>query len=237
MQTSFQRAYSRTVVFSVSDPTAGHCRPKPPQEVPRKSQASLTQSSVGSLLLSPGSWCTQGLVCALQESVFPVLWKFCNQLPLAFKVKFPRGSQSLCSQAGKSAVGPRTGTTVGKLLWYSCSPVVGYLLGSSMVGLTQSIFQVCCTQSPCLSGRPLMTHPSTGDSQTLKGRSGSVFCGVSGSWCTQGFFFEPSEHLWCVWSFFLNAVSPLLPSSPLPLDIRYIFLVESNTLLSVVVQQ
>ena len=32
--------------------------------------------SLGLLLLSPGSWCTQGFVCALQESVFPVLHKF-----------------------------------------------------------------------------------------------------------------------------------------------------------------
>ena len=31
---------------------------------------------MGSLLLSPGSWCTQGVVCALQESVSPVLCKF-----------------------------------------------------------------------------------------------------------------------------------------------------------------
>ena len=30
----------------------------------------------GSLLLSPGFWCTQAFVCALQESVFPVLFKF-----------------------------------------------------------------------------------------------------------------------------------------------------------------
>ena len=32
--------------------------------------------SWGSLLLSPGSWCTQGFVCALQVSVSPVLCKF-----------------------------------------------------------------------------------------------------------------------------------------------------------------
>ena len=30
---------------------------------------------MGSLLLSPGSWCTQGSVCALRESVSPVLCK------------------------------------------------------------------------------------------------------------------------------------------------------------------
>ena len=32
--------------------------------------------SCGSLLLSPGSWCAQVSVCALQESVSPVPWKF-----------------------------------------------------------------------------------------------------------------------------------------------------------------
>ena len=31
---------------------------------------------VGSLLLSPGSWCSQGSVCALHESISPVLCKF-----------------------------------------------------------------------------------------------------------------------------------------------------------------
>ena len=36
---------------------------------PRHSGASLGQSLLGSLLLSPGSWCTQGFVCALEESV------------------------------------------------------------------------------------------------------------------------------------------------------------------------
>ena len=34
--------------------------------------------SMVSLLLSPGSWCEQSFVCALQESVYPVLYKFCN---------------------------------------------------------------------------------------------------------------------------------------------------------------
>ena len=34
--------------------------------------------------------------CALQESVFPVLWKFYNQIPLAPKIKFPGHCQSFC---------------------------------------------------------------------------------------------------------------------------------------------
>ena len=40
------------------------------------SWACLGQFFVGSLLFSPAFWCTQGFVCALQESVSPVLCKF-----------------------------------------------------------------------------------------------------------------------------------------------------------------
>ena len=95
--------------------------------------------------------------------------------------------------------------------------------------------QVCCTQSPCPCGRPLLTHTSTGDTQTQFWLS---LCGVSGSWWAQGLF-EPSEHLWQLWGLFLNMISPLLPSSgasPLPLEM-YLFLVGSNILLSTAVQQ
>ena len=52
--------------------------------------------------------------------------------------------------------------------------------------------QVYCTQSPCPCSSPLLTHTSTGDTQTHFCRS---LCRVSGSRCTQGLF-EPSEHLW-----------------------------------------
>ena len=44
------------------------------------------------------SWYMQSFVCALPrlESLFPpVLWKSCNQIPLAFKVWYPGDSQSL----------------------------------------------------------------------------------------------------------------------------------------------
>ena len=43
--------------------------PLPPPETPGHSQAGLGQSLVGSLLLSPGSLCTRGSVCALPESI------------------------------------------------------------------------------------------------------------------------------------------------------------------------
>ena len=45
---------------------------------------------MGTLLLSPSSWCTQDFVGALQESVSLVLWKFCNQIPLVSKEKEAR---------------------------------------------------------------------------------------------------------------------------------------------------
>ena len=72
---------------------------------------------------------------------FPVLWKFCNQIPLASKVKFPGGSQYLCQI-------PR----LGNLLWalelsQQCKnffgiivlQFVGCLLGDSMLGLTHCL--------------------------------------------------------------------------------------------------
>ena len=78
------------------DPAAGHRRPTPLPETPGHSQASLGQSLSGSLLLSPGSRCAQSFVYPLQVSVSPVLCKFCNQIPLVSKVKFPGSSQFPC---------------------------------------------------------------------------------------------------------------------------------------------
>ena len=48
----------------------------PVSDTPGHSRASLGHSLVGSLLFSPVSWRTHGSVCALQESVSPVLCKF-----------------------------------------------------------------------------------------------------------------------------------------------------------------
>ena len=107
-----------------------------------------------SFLLGPGA---QGFVCALQESVSPVLCKF----------------------------------------WWLCGEVNGYLLQE---GLCHT--QVCCTQSPCPCGSPLLTHTSSGDTQAQFCLS---LCGVSGSWCAKGLF-EPSEHLWQVWDLILNVI-------------------------------
>ena len=69
MATSFKRSHAHTAAHSGPNPAAGHCRPTPSPATLGHSWASLGQSLGGSLHLSPGSWCTQGSVCALQESV------------------------------------------------------------------------------------------------------------------------------------------------------------------------
>ena len=128
------------------DPAIGGRRLTPPLETPGHSQASLGQSLVGSLLLSPGSWCKRFCLCP-PRVYFPVLCKF----------------------------------------WQLYGGFNGHLLQE---GLCQT--QVCCTQSPCPCGSPLLNRTSTGDAQTQFFLS---LCEVPGSWCAQGLF-EPSEHLW-----------------------------------------
>ena len=76
MVTSFKRSHAGTATLNAPNPASGQHRPTPPLETPGHSRARLGQSFVRSLLFSPGSWCTHSSVCALQESIFPVLCKF-----------------------------------------------------------------------------------------------------------------------------------------------------------------
>ena len=126
---------------------------------------------------------------------------------------------------------------MGRLLYGS---VVGLMATSSKRAYaTRCVTQVCCTQSPCLCGRPLLTHTSAGDTQTLKGRSGSVSVGSLGT-DVQKSLVEPSKCLWQVWGLILNAISPLLPSCWgffFALGWEVCFFVRSNILLSLGVQQ
>ena len=75
MVSSFKRSYAGTAILSAPSPAAGHRWPTPPPETPGHSQASLGQSLVGSLLLSPGSWRTRFCLCP-PRVCFPVLCKF-----------------------------------------------------------------------------------------------------------------------------------------------------------------
>ena len=63
METSVKKSHACTAALSALDPAAGHHYPMPPLETPGHSQTSLGQSLVGSLLLSPRSWCTRFCLC------------------------------------------------------------------------------------------------------------------------------------------------------------------------------
>ena len=151
--------------------------------------ASPTQSLVGSLPLFLRSWCAQGSVCAFQESVSSVLWKFCNQnliclqsvIPRTFSVPLsdpPVWKFQLWAYNFHSSARTFFGIIVLQF--------VGHLHGDSMVGLMTTfskrayiilcLFQDCCyLENPC--GRPRLTCASTKGTQILKSRSGLVSCG------------------------------------------------------------
>ena len=158
---SFKRSPACAAALSAPNPAACHHQLTPPPKTPGHSQASLGQSLVRLFLLSPGSWCAQGFVCALQESVSPVLLKF----------------------------------------WLLYGGVNGDLFQRGLCHI-----QVCPTESLCSWGRPLMTWASTRDTQTLKGRSGSISVGSCGAHKVS---FESSECLWGVWGLILKT-SPFL---------------------------
>ena len=70
-----QKVPCRHCYISGPSPAVGHCWPMPLPETPGHSQASLGQSLVESLLLSPGSWGTR-FCLYLPRVCFPVLCKF-----------------------------------------------------------------------------------------------------------------------------------------------------------------
>ena len=110
----------------------------------------------------------------------------------------------------KSVAGPRTFLTEN-LFGIIILQSVGCLLGGSMVGLmvtssnrasaTGFVTQVCYGQNPCPHGRSLLTCPSTGDTQTLKGKSGSVSVGPLGPGVHR-----PSKHLFWLWGSILSTI-------------------------------
>ena len=71
--TSFKRSCAHTVIFRTLTLEQATVDPCLWPETPEHSQARLGESLVESLLLSLGSRCARGFVCALQESVSPVL--------------------------------------------------------------------------------------------------------------------------------------------------------------------
>ena len=138
-----------------------------------------------SFLLGPGEH--KVLSVPSKSLCFPVLWKFCNQIPLTFKVRFPGGfSVPLPDpQVGKSVVGLRTSATVWELIWCNCAPVCELPGWWLYCGANGDFLQENLGHMPCHPGLLLLeslsqrhdVHAFARDTQTLKGASGSVFCG------------------------------------------------------------
>ena len=152
---------------------AGHCQPTPPLETPGHSQASLAQSLMGTLLLSPESWCTQGFSVHskslfLQSYGSPVI-----------KSHWPLKSNSL---GVLTPFARSSGWQIWALeLLQQCEnffgiivlQFVGCLLGGSLVGLMPTSSNMLCLQGllqpkpsslqqaiadPCLCRRHSDTH-------------------------------------------------------------------------------
>ena len=94
-----------------------------------------------------------------------LLWGHCSFLLVLVHTRF-----CLCP--------PRVYFPVLCKFWQLYGGVIGNLLQE---GLCHT--QVCCTQSPCPCGSPLLTRTSTGDTQTQFSLS---LCGVLGTRWTQG---------------------------------------------------
>ena len=159
--------------------------------------------------------CAQGFVCAHQESASRVLWKFCNQIPLAFRVKFPGGSQSLCRI-------PSLGNLLWSLeLWQQCEnffgiivlQVVGssaqWLCGGANGDLLQEDLSHKLHHPVLLQPEPLSLLKacwSVPSQETLKHSN----AGLAQSRVSHKVLFEPSEYLWWVWGLIVNVILPLL---------------------------
>ena len=167
-----------------------------------------------------------------------------SQIPWGFSVPL------LDPQVWESIVDHRTFATVQELLWYNCSPVCESFARWLYGGPNGDILQEDLGHAQHLPGLlqpeplspwwPLLIRNSWADTQTLQGRSDSVFCWVSGSWCTQGFVwaFLPGISGWYGACNKHSFVPPtILLALLLCLWMWGIFLVRSNILLSMVVQQ
>ena len=187
----------------------------PLQETLKHSKAGLAQSLVGLLLLSPGA---HKALFVPSQSLFSqtFLWKFCNQIPLAFKVKFPGGSQYLCwiLRLGNLLWALELLQQHEKLLCYDCSPVCGLsawlICGWSHGDLLQEDF--ChLPHLPGLQSEPLSLRRVAADlgfhrrpSHTQRQVWLSLLCVCGGSLLlslhspAHRVLFAPSQRLWRV---------------------------------------
>ena len=101
MVTSFKRSHARIATLSAPNHAAGHHWPTSPLETPGHSQASLGQSLVESLFLSPGSWYIRFYLYP-PRVCFPVLcklWQFYGGVNGDLLQKGLHHTQICCTQS------------------------------------------------------------------------------------------------------------------------------------------
>ena len=137
MATSFKRTCACTVIFRAPDHAAGHCRPMPLSDTPGHSQASLAQSLVGTLILTPGSLVCKRFWLCPPRVCFPSPVQVLSSNPTGLQSQIPQGSSiSLMNpQVGKSVVSSRTFLQCENFFGIIVLQFVGHLLSGSLVGL------------------------------------------------------------------------------------------------------
>ena len=104
MVISFKRSHECTATLSAPSPAAGHHQAMPLLETPRHSQASLGQTSVASLFLSPGSWCTRFCLC-LRRVYFPACVSSGSSM-VGLMATFSKGAYAISTCAAPRATVP-----------------------------------------------------------------------------------------------------------------------------------
>lgn len=163
-----------------------------------------------SFLLGPSA--PEGFLCALQESVFPVLWKFCNQIPLASKSHY-RGSQSFADpQAGKSAMGPRrlspsSGRTSSSIITLQFYWLSAWWLYSWAHTASSRSAAICASVS---LSRPLLNIPLQETLSLMRQSLKPVSCGSSGSSAHKVFWASWTLLVWCGLNSKCNVTPPII---------------------------
>ena len=141
MESSFKTSHARTGALTAPNPAAGHRRPMPLLKTPGFSLANLSQSLVGSQLLSPGSWCAQALFEPSEH-----LWRVWSLILNAISHLLP--SCSSFSFALGHGVSPQSRTSA---LPAALAPTVLLgLLCTCTWGISPQRLQHCAASTPAL---------------------------------------------------------------------------------------
>lgn len=180
---------------------------QPHWRLPGHSQASLKLSLLWchcSLFWVPGA---HKFVCTLQESVSPVLCKFCHPSHWPSKSDYEFSVRLQIPRLGTLLWALELSQQCKNFFSINCFPVCRVSAWWLYVGAQCHASQVCFSHSTCPHSRPLLTHASQ---EILKHSKRQIWLSLLALGPgAHRFLVEPLEHLWVVVGFGLNALSPL----------------------------